>query len=189
MIFAPYLSGSNKVVDLFVRTFNIYFEWWQDPQVTSFGYDGFAMPALRVFLDLGTEILEKAKTQKAAPMLIVSSESDRAVGNREHEKLFNAVVQLQPKSWYVCFDDVWDIPHNMMTQAEGNEHVNLLIVLALAYINSNATWTEIVTLSDRLKQGYDLETAIEQLDLHRRVAPEMVAMMGIIDASIEALND
>jgi len=187
LIFAPYLSGSNKVVDLFVRIFNIYFEWWQDPEVVSFGYDGFAMPALRVFLDMGTEILEKAQTQKAAPMLIVSSESDRAVGNREHEKLFNAAVQLQPKSWYVCFGDVWDIPHNMMTQAEGNEHVDLLISLALAYVNSDATWAEMVTLCDRLKQD-DFQTAIAQLNLHGRVAPAMAAMMDIIDASIEKLR-
>lgn len=188
LVFAPYLSGSNKVVDLFVRIFNIYFEWWQDPQVVSFGYDGFAMPALRVFLDMGTEVLEKARTQKTAPMLIVSSESDRAVGNREHEKLFNATVQLQPKSWYVCFDDVWDIPHNMMTQAEGNEHVDLLISLALAYANSDTTWTEMVTLSDRLKQD-DLQTAIARLGLYGRVAPAMATMMGLIDTSIEKLQD
>lgn len=188
LIFAPYLSGSNKVVDLFVRIFNIYFEWWQDPQVASFGYDGFAMPALRVFLDMGNEVLEKAQTQKAAPLLIVSSESDRAVGNREHEKLFNAAVQLQPKSWYVCFDDVWDIPHNMMTQAEGNEHVDLLISFALAYVNSDATWAEVVTLCDRLKQD-DFHTAIAQLNLQGRVASEMATMMEIIDTSIAKLKD
>ncbi|MBD2305114.1 alpha/beta fold hydrolase [Chroococcidiopsis sp. FACHB-1243] len=188
LIFAPYLSGSNKVVDLFVRIFNIYFEWWQDPQTASFGYDGFAMPALRVFLDMGTEVLEKAQTQKAAPMLIVSSESDRAVGNREHEKLFNTAVQLQPKSWYVCFDDVWDIPHNMMTQAEGNEHVDLLISLTLAYVNSDATWAEMVILCDRLKQD-DFSTAIAQLNLHGRIASAMATIMEIIDTSIEKLRD
>jgi esterase/lipase len=194
LIFAPYLSGSNKVVDLFVRIFNIYFEWRHDPQVVSFGYDGFAMPALRLFLDMGTEILEKAKsekapTQKAAPMLIVSSESDRAVGNREHEKLFNAVVQFQPKSWYVCFDDVLDIPHNMMTQAEGNEYVDLLISLAKAYTSSNVTWGEMVALSDRIEHGDPFETAIEELELRGRIAPEMAAMMKIIDASIAQLQN
>jgi esterase/lipase len=189
LIFAPYLSGSNKVVDLFVRIFNIYFQWRHDPQVVSFGYDGFVMPALRLFLDMGTEILAKAQTQKAAPMLIVSSESDRAVGNREHEKLFNAVIQSQPKSWYVCFDDVLDIPHNMMTQAEGNEHVDLLISLALAYANSNVTWEEMVALSNRVKHGNSFETAIEELDLHGRVAPSMAAMMEIINTSIEELKD
>jgi esterase/lipase len=189
LIFAPYLSGSSKVVDLFVRIFNIYFKWQHDPQVVSFGYDGFAMPALRLFLDMGTEILEKAQTQKAAPMLIVSSQSDRAVGNREHEKLFHAAVRLQPQSWYVCFDDVLDIPHNMMTQAEGNEHVDLLISLSLAYANSDATWAEIVTLRDRLKQGDAFEIAIEQLHLHGRVAPAMAAMMAVIDTSIEELQN
>lgn len=189
LIFAPYLSGSNKVIDLFVRIFNIYFQWRHNPQVISFGYDGFAMPALRVFLDMGTEILEKAQTQKAAPMLIVSSESDRAVGNREHEKLFKAVIQFQPKSWYVCFDDVWDIPHNMMTQAEGNEHVDLLISLALAYTNSNVTWGEIVALSNRIDRGDSFETAMRQLDLYGRVAPTMAATIEIIDASVEKLKD
>jgi pimeloyl-ACP methyl ester carboxylesterase len=134
LVFAPYLSNSNVIVDLFVRTLNIYFEWKTAPGKTHFGYDGFVMPALRVFLDMGQDVLERAEKEIAAPMFIISSESDgngfadcpsvatrghRAVGREDHQALFEAALKHQPKSWYHCFERYLDIPHNMMTFAEG----------------------------------------------------------------------
>ncbi len=181
LVFAPYLSGSNKVVDLFVQIFNIYFQWRTEPGAGKFGYDGFLMPALRVFLDMGVDVLEQAKKTAAAPMLIVSSESDRAVGNREHEALFEAALQFQPKSWYLCFDRVLDILHNMMTVAEGNEYRDLLFAIAKAYVESDLTWAELQEISDRIQQGYSFNTAIEELHLRLRVAPGLSAMMAVIN--------
>jgi esterase/lipase len=183
LVFAPYLSGSNKVVDLFVRIFNIYFEWKTEPGLAHFGYDGFLMPALRVFLDMGADVLELAEEKLAAPMLIVSSESDRAVGNKEHEALFEAALKFQLKSWYLRFDRVLDIPHNMMTQAEGNEHLNLLIAIAKAYVESDLTWAEVEEISDRLQQGYSSNTVINQMHLRGRVVPELSAMMAVMDST------
>ncbi len=188
LVFAPYLSGSNKVVDLFVRLFNIYFQWRTEPGLAHFGYDGFLMPALRVFLDMGTDVLEQAQKTVAAPMIIVSSESDRAVGNREHKALFEATVGFQPKSWYISFDQEWDIPHNMMTVAEGNENLNLLITLSLAYVKSDLTWAEVTEISDRLRLGNSFDTVINQLHLAHSVAPELFTITGIIDSSIEELK-
>jgi hypothetical protein len=40
LVFAPYLSSSNKLVDLFVQILNIYFEWRTEPGKAHFGYDG-----------------------------------------------------------------------------------------------------------------------------------------------------
>ena len=180
LAFAPYF-GSNTVVDLFVRIFNIYFKWITKPEVTHFGYEGFVMPALRVFLDMGADVLEQAQKTSAAPMLIFSSESDLSVDRKDHEALFEAVLQFQPRSWYIRFNQALDIPHNMMTVAEGNEHQDLVIAIAKAFVESDLTWGEVVAISDRLKQGYLFHTAINELQLSHRVAPELAAMMAIID--------
>lgn len=173
LLFAPYLSGSNKVVDLFVHIFDIYFEWKTKPGRDHFGYDGFLMPALRIFLDLGEEVLKRAKNSFAAPMFIVSSDSDRAVGKQDHEELFQAVLQKQPKSWYHCLDRALDIPHTMMTKAEGNNYLELLIAIAKAFVESDLTWAEVEQIHEFVRQGYSFNTAIDQLNLIQRVSPEL----------------
>jgi esterase/lipase len=136
LIFAPYLSNTNKLVDLVVRSLNIYFKWKTPPGAVNYGYEGFYMPALRLFLDMGDEVLQRAKTSPAAPMLIVSSECDRAVGRREPQKLFKAAVKLQPKCQYIGFEKALNIPHNMMTKEEGNQRQDLVISRALDYVGN-----------------------------------------------------
>lgn len=181
LLFAPYLSGSNMLVDLVVRSFNIYFEWQTKPGLADFGYDGFLMPALRLFLNMGKDIFEMAKNRYAAPMFIISSASDLAVGSEEHEDLFKTVIQHQPKSWYYCFSRVWDIQHNMMTEAEGNEHVDLVIAIAKAYIESDVTWDEVEKMRHLMQQGYSFQNAVDQLDLGNRVSPDLVIMLTMAD--------
>lgn len=182
LLFAPYLAGSNTLVDLFVRIFDIYFEWRTEPGAVSYGYGGFVMPALRVFLDMGADILAEAKqANKAAPMLIVSSDRDRAVDDQEHKELFESVIRYQPRCWYYCFDKVLNVPHNMMTEVEGNEYVGLLIAIAKAYTESNITWMELEAIRDMMQQGYSYNRAIEQLHLHERVSPDLSTMTIVID--------
>lgn len=182
LLFAPYLAGSNTLVDLFVRIFDIYFEWRTAPGAVSFGYGGFEMPALRVFLDMGADILAEAKqANRAAPMLIVSSDRDRAVDDQEHKELFESVIKYQPHSWYYCFDKVLNVPHNMMTEAEGNKYVDLLIAIAKAYAQSNITWMELEAIRDMMQQGYSYNRAIEQLHLQERVSPDLSTMTIVID--------
>ena len=158
LLFAPYLSGTNALVDWVVERMNVYFEWKTKPGTVSFGYGGFHMPALRVFLDLGQQILDRAQVQPAAPLLIVSSADDQAVDSKEHQELFQSALKWQPQCWYYCFDRKLGIPHNMMTQAEGNQHADLPIAIAKAYAESNLTWNEITALSQQLKQGEPLDT-------------------------------
>lgn len=167
LLFAPYLSGTNKLVDWLVETLPIYYEWLNKDNPGNFGYDGFSTPALRVFLDLGQQILEKAKTTITTPMLIVSSESDQATNYHEHQELFEAVVNHQQKSWYYCFDKDLKIPHTMMTKAEGNNYLDQLILLATAYIESELTWAEIEEVSLKIKQGGTLNAVINQLNINR----------------------
>lgn len=181
LVFAPYLSSSNKLVDLVVRILDIYFEWRTAPGKAHFGYDGFLMPSLEVFLDMGQDVLKRAETQIAAPMFIVSSESDRAVGNKEHQALFEAVVKYQPKSWYHRFERSLNIPHNMMTKAEGNDYQNLLITIAKAYVESNLTWAEVEELGYNMAQGKTFNTVVTELHLSERVSPDMLTMMTLVD--------
>jgi esterase/lipase len=143
LVFAPYLSGNNILVDWLVHILPVYYEWLNKDNPGNFGYEGFRIPALRIFLDMGEEILNRAKNTPAAPMLIVSSESDQATNRHEHRELFEAVLKYQPKSWYHCFEKELHIPHTMMTQAEGNKHLPLLINLTKAYVESELTWAEV----------------------------------------------
>ena len=178
LLFAPYLSGSNKVVDLFVEIFNIYFKWRTEPGLVSFGYPGFLMPSLRVFLDMGQDILGRAEESLAAPMFIISSESDRAVGKEEHEALFEAALKYQPFTWYHSFDRVLDVPHNMMTKAEGNDHLDLLIAIAEAYVESGLTWAEVQEISSGMKQGDSFDTVVDKLHLRQLVPPNFAPIIA-----------
>lgn len=183
LLFAPYLSSSKKVIDLFVRTSERYFEW-VSPALSSHNkpsYDGFSVPALRVFLNLGNQVLQQAKQGTAAPMFTISSESDRAVENRDHFALFERALERQPLCWYHRFDRVLDIPHTMMTTAEGNAYERLLIVMAKAYIESNLTWAEVEEIGYRMAQGRTFNAVVAELGLGQKVSPDMPAMMTMVD--------
>lgn len=143
LLFAPYLRGNNKLVDWLVQILPFYYEWFNKDNPGNFGYQGFMIPVLRLFLDMGQQILDRAKNTPATPMLIVSSESDRATNLQKQRDLFEAVLKHQPTSWYYCFDKKLNIPHTMMTEAEGNNYLHQLITLATTYIESNQTWTEV----------------------------------------------
>ncbi|HAA30183.1 MAG TPA: alpha/beta hydrolase [Cyanobacteria bacterium UBA8553] len=142
LLFAPYLSGNNKLVDWLVQILPFYYEWFNKDNPGNFGYEGYMIPALRFFLDMGQQILERAKNTSATPILMVSSESDRATNLQKQRNLFEAVLKHQPTSWYHGFDKKLNIPHTMMTEAEGNNYLHQLITLVKTYIESNQTWTE-----------------------------------------------
>lgn len=183
LLFAPYLSGNNKLVDWLVETLPIYYEWLNKDNPGNFGYDGFSMPALRVFLDLGQQVLEKAQTTITTPMLIVSSESDQATNYHEHQELFEAVVNYQPQSWYYCFDKGLKIPHTMMTKAEGNNYLPLLISLTIAYIESEITWADIEKISQKIKQGITLDAALYQLNINRQFSSVLSLIISYINSN------
>lgn len=181
LLFAPYLSGSSKVLDLFVRYFNTYAEWETDPKAQSIGYPGFKVENLRVFLNLGGEVLKRSRSATSAPMFIVSTDADRAVRNRDHRVLFENLLHRQAKTWYYTFDRVLNIPHAMMTKAEGNAWENLLNVMAKAFVQSDLTWAEIEEIAYRMTEGKTFNQVIAELGLASKASPDMPALMTMID--------
>lgn len=183
LLFAPYLSNSNIIVDLLVRILPIYFEWRTAAGAISYGYEGFLMPALRVFMDMGRDVLERAKeSTAAAPSFIISSASDRAVDESENQDLYESLVKIQPKCWYYLFDKAFDIPHNMMTKAEGNEYQDLVIAVAKAYVESDVTWQQVEQIAySMLTQGKTFDTVVRDLDLTQRVAPSLQTLIALLD--------
>lgn len=189
LLFAPYLSSSSRLVDLMVRSMNSYFEWLGGaPSQVPMGYEGFAVPALRVFLDLGQAVLTRAQQQPTAPMFIVSSESDIAVGNHDHRALFEAVLSRQPLAWYQCFARALNVPHTMMTEREGNRWQNLLNVMAKAFVESELTWTEVQEIGYRMTEGRTFDAVVADLNLAAKASPDMPAMMTMVDKRAIALE-
>jgi esterase/lipase len=182
LLFAPYLSSSSRVVDLFVKAFNTYFEWHCDnPSEQSIGYKGFVLPQLRVFLEMGREVLKRSESVVAPPMFIVSTEADQAVRNTDHRTLFETVLKRQPQTWYHSFDRALNIPHTMMTKAEGNAWENLLNVMAKAFVQSNLTWAEVEEIAYRMTEGKPFNQVVAELNLASKASPDMPAMMTMID--------
>ena len=184
LLFAPYLSSSLKITDWLIEILPFYYEWLNKDNPGNFGYDGFRIPAVRLFLDMGQDILNRAKTTPATPLFIISSESDHATSLHVQWKLFEAVLQYQPKSWYHCFEQVLDMPHTMMTKAEGNDYLGLLITLAKAYVESDLTWSEVEEIGSLMLQGKTFDAAVAQLNLNQQVSPELSVMMTVIDKQI-----
>lgn len=161
----------------------IYFQWRTEEGAISYGYDGFVMPALRVFMDMGQDLLERVKNSiAAAPCFIISSESDRAVDDNENQELYESLVKLQPKCWYYSFDKVFDIPHNMMTKAEGNEYQDLVFAVAKAYVDSDVTWQQVEEIAYQMVfQGKTFDTVVGELDLTQRVSPDLQTLIALLD--------
>ncbi|HEY9880379.1 MAG TPA: alpha/beta fold hydrolase, partial [Leptolyngbyaceae cyanobacterium] len=82
LLFAPYFSSSNKVIDLFVKRVDTLLSW---SDASGPGYYCFDVAALRAVLEIGQYCLQRVKQVPAAPTFIVSSESDRAVSNLDHQ--------------------------------------------------------------------------------------------------------
>ena len=181
LLFAAYLSSSNKVIDLFVKVFNTYFEWQSDEPGDPIGYKGFTLPDLRVFLDIGAEILHRSKNATSPPMFVVSTEADRAVSNPDHETLFENLLPRQPKSWYYSFDRALNIPHTMMTKAEGNNWEELLNVITKAFVQSDVAWSDIEEIAYRMTEGKTCDQAVAELNLTSKASPDLPAFMTMVD--------
>ncbi len=182
LLFAAYLASSNKVVDLFVKTFNTYFEWISDkPKDQTIGYEGFEFENLRVFLEIGDEVLKRSESAISPPMFIISTDADRAVSNPDHERLFENLLPRQPKTWYYRFDRSLNIPHTMMTKAEGNDWEDLLNVMAKAFVQSDLTWADVEEIAYRMTEGKPFTQAIAELNLASKASPDLPALMTMID--------
>lgn len=188
LLFAPYLSSRNRLVDLIVKNSGSYYAWDSasptspnQPKPAKGGYHGFALPALRVFLNLGSEILQRVKSDPIAPLFILSTKNDVAVSIDDHRVLVEAALAHQPIAWHHCFDQSLGIPHTMLTTAEGNHWQNLLIVMTKAFVESNLTWSEVEEIAIRMTDGRTFNSVVAELNLQSKVSPDMPAMMTMVD--------
>lgn len=178
VLFAPYLSASSKVVDLFVEHLDTYYQW-DKPSENS--YPGFETASLRAILDIGRFCLKRVKQKSIAPTFIISSESDKAVSNFDHRRFFEAALEQQPTTWHLCFDRVLDIPHTMMTKEEGNSYQHLLNSLAQAFIESQLTWSDICEIGYCMTQGRTFPEVIAELGWQQKASKDMPVVMTMVD--------
>lgn len=178
ILFAPYFSSSSKVIDLFVKHIDTYFEW---ESLLGPSYPGFEISALRAVLRIANYNFKQVKKSSIAPTFVISSESDRAVNNYDHQRFFEAALERQPYCWYNSFDRVLDIPHTMMTEAEGNPFTNLLNVITKAYIESSLTWTDVEEIAYRMTKRRTFNSVVAELGWQDRVSRDMPAMMTLVD--------
>ncbi|MFN6473330.1 MAG: alpha/beta hydrolase [Nostoc sp. SerVER01] len=177
LLFTPFLGSRYSLFDRLIEILPIYFEWFNKDAPGNFGYKGFCFKALRIFLELGKEVLEKAQSCVCAPSLMVCSEADSAVSRSKQQDFFRRVVKQQPKSWYYCFDDSLHIEHRMMTKIEDNDYEELVITLAKAFVESDLTWLEFEQLAKRVVQGQAYDEIMRELNLDSQVSQQLSAMM------------
>ncbi|MBE9210753.1 alpha/beta hydrolase [Nostoc sp. LEGE 06077] len=177
LLFTPFLSSSNLLFDQLIKTLPIYFEWFNKDAPGNFGYKGFRIPALRIFLELGEKIFKQSQSSISAPVLMVCSEGDRAVNRTQQRELFKMILKHQPKSWYYCFDDSLHIEHRMMTKLEDNDYEELIITLARAFVNSDLTWVQFQQMANCITQGETYEQIQRELHLDTQASLQLSAMM------------
>lgn len=180
LIFAPYLSGDIIIDKLFIKLSNSYYSWGGDDD-KAIGYTSFQVPALRLFMDMGGQLMKQARRTPAAPMFIFSTEIDDSVDSNDHKAFFADALQFQPKCWYHCFDRSYKVPHTMMTVAEGNRSAELLYLMAKAYVESDLTWADVEEIGFRMTQGKTFPSIVAELGLTDRVGPDMPVMITMLD--------
>ncbi|MBD2337631.1 alpha/beta fold hydrolase [Calothrix sp. FACHB-156] len=177
LLFTPYLGSHQLIFDWLIKILPIYFEWFNKDASGNFGYKGFRIPALRIFLELGEKLLKQGPSSVAAPILMVCSEGDRAVSRSKQQDFFTTVLKQQPKSWYYCFDDSLHIEHRMMTKLEDNDYEELVITLAKAFVESDLTWTQFQQMANRIVQGESYEQIKRELNIDGLASQQLSAMM------------
>ncbi|WP_193193944.1 alpha/beta hydrolase [Nostoc sp. MG11] len=177
LLFTPYLGTHHSLFDWLIKILPIYFEWFNKDAPGNFGYKGFQIPALRIFLELGENVLEQAKTCVAAPVLMVCSEADQVVNRSKQQDFFKRVLKQQTKSWYYCFDDSLHIEHRMMTKLEDNDYEELVIILGKAFVDSDLTWAQFQQMATRIVQGETYEQIKPKLNLDGQACEQLYAMM------------
>ncbi len=204
ILFAPYLANSPAVVNLFVQQQDDYCTWIDavlqtatphKPEVETPFYSGFTLPTLQVIQELGQRVLERSQQQTAAPMLILASESERALDLTDTTDLFQQVLKRQPKTWYHRVSTMLDLPRQLMIGGLAPDDTIQLIQLVRAFVESDLTWAEIEAIReqmcDRTLRANSSESAsedditelIESLNLADRVSPDLLDVLPQLQVS------
>lgn len=181
LLFACYLSSNKFFIDLFVKVLPVYFKWQNKDNREPIGYPGFRIPNLRLFSDMGKEVLDRVESEDIAPIFSIYSESDEGIDHDELNLLFKATVRQEPQCWQYMFDKIFEIPHTMMTAQEGNQYENLLVAIAQAYVDSDITWDELREIGYQILQGNDFNAAVDKLNLTGKVSPNVAILLTAMD--------
>ena len=179
ILYAAYLSSSSRVLDLFVKRLQGGFKW--SAKDNRIGYGVFSIPALATLLKMGTKILKQDRRGPCAPIFVISSESDKAVGNDDHRRLFEDVNAYQPLAWYLIFSRVHDIPHTMMVKSEGMQYEFLLTRLTRAFVESSITWEDARAIAEKMDRTTTFNQAVAKLGLQSKVSGDMTTAMTMFD--------
>ncbi|NEQ25860.1 MAG: alpha/beta fold hydrolase [Microcoleus sp. SIO2G3] len=169
----PYLGQSRQVVDLFVRSIDSYCEWLEpEPPVQPTGYSGFALPALQPLLNLGETVIDRVQQLPIAPVFLISS----GMGDSETRSFFDLAVRSQPRSWYYRFDQLDELPHQMLTVADSQRYQDLLAAIVRSFNESDLTGSELQGIVDRTSQGETVARAAASLNLGDRASAQLAAL-------------
>jgi len=169
----PYLSQSQQVVDLFVRTVDSYCEWLEpQPPAYPTGYGGFALPALQALLEIGQDVMQRIQQVPIAPVFLVSS----GVGDSEARSFFDLALRSQPRAWYHRFDQLDDLPHQMLTVTDSRRYQELLAAIVRGFNESDLTGTELQAIAQRAAQGETVDRAIGSLNLNGRASAQLATL-------------
>ncbi|MGP1385517.1 MAG: alpha/beta hydrolase [Thainema sp.] len=217
ILFAPYLANSQAVLNLFVQQQDDYCTWIDASmssvmsdkiQAETPFYPGFTLPTLQVIQELGQRVLERSQQQAAAPMLILASESERALDLTDTTDLFQQVVKRQPKTWYHRVSTMLDLPRQLMIGGLAPDDTIQLIQLVRAFVESDLTWAEIEAIQEQIcdrilqpqpepelnaeddlpvaesqTQADEITEIIESLNLADRVSPDLLDVLPHLQVS------
>lgn len=159
ILFAPYLANSPAVLNLFVQQQDDYCTWIDASmssvmsdkiQAETPFYSGFTLPTLQVIQELGQRALKCSQQQAAAPMLILASESERALDLTDTTDLFQQMLKRQPKTWYHRVSTMLDLPRQLMIGGLAPDDTIQLIQLVRAFVESDLTWAEIEAIREQM---------------------------------------
>jgi esterase/lipase len=178
--FSPYITGKYILSNLFIALSDSYYQWPGDP-TRQMGYSSFRVRALRVFLDMGKVVRDRARQPTPTPLFIFSTEADTAIDDAVHAALFQDTLQHQPKSGYYCFPLSLDVPHSMMTIGEGNRWENVLNRMTKAYVESDLTWAEVEEIAYRMTATKTFSQVVAELQLESRVSADLPTLINMLD--------
>lgn len=97
-------------------------------------YSGFTESSLKLLCDLGSTVVTQAAQGEAPPVLLVTSESDRALGGALGQPFLQHLSHHGSPVWHLKFNRVLDLAHATMMQWEENNYEMQLIKLMKHFI-------------------------------------------------------
>jgi len=130
LLLAPYWADSRETLELFAQREQNYYSWIPPRRTIPLCcYNGFDPRSLDLFFELGETVVGQSAQGHAPPALLVTSESDRAMGTSLGQPFLDRLNQHQTLVWHLKFNRVLDLAHATMMQTEEHNYESQLIKL------------------------------------------------------------